>query len=49
MAELEGPTWSVILRLAFDTGATSTVINVGMLVSIGYDPSLEPDRIQVTT
>jgi predicted aspartyl protease len=48
-AELEGPTGSAILRLALDTGATSTLINVGMLVSIGYDPSLVPDRIQVTT
>ena len=25
------------------------MINDGMLVSIGYDPSLVPDRIQVTT
>lgn len=47
--ELEGPSGSAILRLALDTGATSTTINVGMLVSIGYDPSLVPDRIQVTT
>jgi hypothetical protein len=48
-AELEGPSGSAILQLALDTGATSTTINVGMLVSIGYDPSLAPDRIQVTT
>jgi hypothetical protein len=26
-----------------------TVINVGMLVAIGYDPALVPGRIQVTT
>ena len=48
-AELWGPTGSVVLRLALDTGATSTVINVGMLVAIGYDPALAPDRVQVTT
>ena len=48
-AELEGLTGSAVLRLAFDTGATSTLVNAGMLVSIGYDPSLVPDRIQVTT
>ena len=48
-AELEGPTGSAILRLALDTGATSTLINTGMLVSIGYDPSLAPNRIQVAT
>lgn len=48
-AELEGPSGNVILRLALDTGATGTMINVGMLVSIGYDPSLVANRIQVTT
>lgn len=48
-AELWGPTGSVVLRLALDTGATSTVINVGVLVAIGYDPALAPDRVQVTT
>ena len=48
-AELWGPTGSGGLRLALDTGATSTVVNVGMLVAIGYDPALEPKRVQVTT
>jgi len=37
------------MRLALDTGATSTVVNVGMLVAIGYDPALAADRVQVTT
>jgi len=48
-AELEGPSGSAILRLALDTGATGTLINAGILVSVGYDPALAPDRIQVTT
>jgi predicted aspartyl protease len=48
-AELWGPAGSIVLRLALDTGATSTVVNIGMLVTIGYDPALAPDRIQVTT
>jgi predicted aspartyl protease len=39
----------VVLRLALDTGATSTVVNVGMLVAIGCDPATAPDRVQVTT
>ena len=47
--ELWGPTGSVVLRLALDTGATGTVVNVGLLVAIGHDPALLPDRIQVTT
>jgi len=47
--ELWGPAGSIVLRLALDTGATGTVVNIGMLVTIGYDPALVPDRIQVTT
>ena len=42
-AELWGPSGSGVLQLALDTGATSTLINVGMLVAIGYDP----DRLQM--
>jgi predicted aspartyl protease len=48
-AELFGPSGSAILRLALDTGATSTLINNGLLVAVGYDPALAPDRIQITT
>ena len=46
---IEGPSGSAVLRLALDTGATGTLINVGMLVALGYDPALVPERIQVTT
>jgi predicted aspartyl protease len=48
-AAVDGPSGSGVLRLALDTGATGTVINVGMLVALGYDPALTPERIQVTT
>jgi len=48
-AEVEGPSGHAVLQLALDTGATGSLINVGMLVSIGYDPSLVPNRLQVTT
>jgi hypothetical protein len=37
-AEIGGPSGSAILRLAVDTGATSTVVNVAMLVAIGRIP-----------
>jgi predicted aspartyl protease len=47
-AAVDGPSGSAVLRLALDTGATRTVINVGMLVALGYDPALVPERIQVT-
>ena len=48
-AELFGPSGSVVLRLALDTGATRTMVNVGLLVLLGYDPSMVSDRIEVTT
>jgi predicted aspartyl protease len=48
-AAVDGPSGSAVLRLALDTGATRTVINIGMLVALGYDPALAPERIQVTT
>lgn len=48
-AEALGPSGSIVLRLALDTGATSTMISVGPLAAIGYDPSLVADRVQVTT
>ena len=48
-AELTGPSGKAILRLALDTGATSTLLNVGMLVAVGYDPALSRRRVEVTT
>jgi hypothetical protein len=48
-AELWGPSGSGVLQLALDTGATSTLVNVGMLLAIGYDPALNAERVQVTT
>lgn len=48
-AELFGPSGTTLLRLALDTGATSTLISVGPLASVGYDPALVSDRVQVTT
>jgi predicted aspartyl protease len=48
-AELWGPTGSVVLRLALDTGATATLVNNAVLVGVGYDPALAPTRVQVTT
>jgi len=48
-AELWGPAGSAVLRLALDTGATGTLVNIGLLVAVGYDPALSPDRVQVTT
>jgi hypothetical protein len=48
-AELFGPSGTQVLRLALDTGATATLINVGPLATVGYDPALTSERVQVTT
>lgn len=48
-AQIDGPSGSAIVRLALDTGATTTVINVGLLVAIGYDPALASNRVQIST
>ena len=46
---IAGPAGDTIVRLALDTGATSTMINWDVLVLIGYDPAAFRDRIQITT
>jgi predicted aspartyl protease len=48
-AELQGPSGNAILRLALDTGATTTLINSSVLVATGYDPAASPTRSEVTT
>jgi hypothetical protein len=32
-----------------DTGATTTLINGGLLLALGYDPASDPDHTQITT
>ena len=48
-ARLFGPFGDMIVRLALDTGATSTLINSEIMVLLGYDLATSLDRIQVTT
>jgi predicted aspartyl protease len=47
--ELHGPIGRVVLRLALDTGATCSMINVGMLMAAGYDPRLSGKQTEITT
>lgn len=47
--ELKGPSGSAVLRLALDTGATRTLVNAALLMSIGYDPAASSDRYEMTT
>lgn len=48
-AQIVGPSGVAVLRLALDTGATTTLINAGMLFSLGYDPGSAGERVQITT
>ena len=48
-ARLWGPVGSAVLELALDTGSTSTLLNAGPLVALGYDPASVFERVQVTT
>ena len=46
---LHGFRTDTIVRLALDTGATSSMINWDVAVLLGYDPASSKERIQVTT
>lgn len=48
-AELNGPTGVTNLRLALDTGATTTVINAAALTWVGYDVATASERVEMTT
>jgi hypothetical protein len=47
--EILGPAGSAQLRLALDTGATTTLVRPVHLEALGYDTALSPDRVQMTT
>lgn len=49
VAELEGPTATVHVRLALDTGATTTMVRTGMLALAGHDPSQAVTQQTVVT
>ena len=44
-----GQSGDVIVQLALDTGATGSIVNWDILVFLGYDPAIVPERIQMTT
>lgn len=48
-ARLRGPRGAVSIRLALDTGATTTLINWDIAVIAGYDPATIVERTQITT
>jgi len=38
-----------VVRLALDTGATRSLVSWDVIVFLGYDPAIVPERIQMTT
>jgi hypothetical protein len=48
-AAVTGPTGTGVFRLILDTGATTSLINVSSLVSVGFDPSRSTRRATVLT
>jgi hypothetical protein len=48
-AEITGPFGSVVLKLVLDTGATTSLINLATLLSLGFDPDQSTRRIPMTT
>lgn len=48
-ARLFGSAGDTIVRLALDTGASSTLVNTEVMVLLGYDLVTAPDRVEVTT
>lgn len=48
-SELFGPSGSVVVRLAVDTGATMTTLNVASLRFVGYDPFSSSSRMAIAT
>ena len=46
---LHGSHEDTIIRVALDTGATSSMINWDIAVLLGYDPASVKERIQITT
>ncbi|MFZ4508090.1 MAG: aspartyl protease family protein [Fimbriimonas sp.] len=48
-ARVVGPVGVRQIRLALDTGATSTLINVEKLLALGYDPADSQDRARIVT
>jgi len=43
---LEGPKGRLLVHMALDTGATYTIVPVGTLRAIGYDPTASAARVE---
>ncbi len=49
LGRLFGPHGERAVRMAVDTGATTTTVRTGVLVRLGYDPAVSAERVPMTT
>ena len=49
LTKIWGPEGDTVVHLALDTGATTTVINWDILILLGYDVAVVPDRRKLVT
>lgn len=49
LAHLFGPGGERAVRMALDTGATTTTVRPAVLVRLGYDPAAGSQRVPMTT
>jgi predicted aspartyl protease len=47
--KLWGPNGATVIRMALDTGSTSTLVNFAPLITIGYDPASSTEHTHVAT
>lgn len=48
-AQIWGPVGNAFFTLALDTGATATLVSQSRLMKLGYDPAIQPERVQIIT
>src|SRR5271168_239323 len=49
IAEITGPFGNAFVNLVLDTGATTSLINRDILISLGFDPDQSPRKTSMTT
>jgi hypothetical protein len=48
-AEISGPRGTVFLNLVLDTGATTSLLKLTTVLSLGFDPDQSPHRMSMAT
>ena len=46
---LYGPYGNMMARFALDTGATRSLVSWNLVVTLGYEPAISPNQVEITT